>query len=164
MPFLALDAVSRRLSEIKRGVTVFRGYLVGAVFQPAVFIVGEVQHFPVDERHAVHDDVTMNVILVRVRGNDVLIVGKRLLRQLLRQAVRFFGSDVILRVKAVLEVIILPAIKLLRLTIQLGGFGKLSGIVAVIIERIRGNDSGFLFIGDVVDRLGRFALAAATFE
>ena len=62
MPFLALDAVSRRLSEIKRGVTVFRGYLAGAVFQPAVFIVGEVQHFPVDERHAVHDDVTMNVM------------------------------------------------------------------------------------------------------
>ena len=83
------------------------------------------------------------MILVRVRGNDVLVVRKRLLRQFLRQAVRFFGSDVILRVKAVLEVIILPAIKLLRLTIQLGGFGKLPGIVAVIVERIGRYDSGF---------------------
>ena len=164
MPFLALDAVSRRLSEIKRGVTVFRGYLVGAVFQPAVFIVGEVQHFPVDERHAVHDDVTMNVILVCVSGDNILVIGKRFLRKLLRQAVRFFGSDVVLRVKAVLEVVILPAVKLLRLAEKLGGFGKLPGIVAVIVERIRGNDSGFLLICDVVDRFRGLSLAATAFE
>ena len=106
----------------------------------------------------------MNVIFVRVSGNDVFIIGKRFLRQLLRQAVCFFRSNVILRVKAVLEVVILPAVKLLRLAEKLGGFGKLPGIVAVIVESIGRYDSGFPLIGDVVDRLGRFALAAAAFE
>ena len=108
--------------------------------------------------------MTVDVIFVRVRSNDVLVIGKRFLCKLLCQAVRFFGSDVVLRVKAVLEVVIFSAIKLLRFTIQLGGFGKLSGIVAVIIKRIRGNDSGLLLISDVVNRFCRFALAAAAFE
>ena len=80
MPFLTLDTVSRRLSEIQRGVAVFRGDLIGEVFQLGVVAVAVVQHFPVHKRHAVHDDMTVNVMLVRMRGNDVLIVGKRLLR------------------------------------------------------------------------------------
>ena len=108
--------------------------------------------------------MTVNVIFVRVRCDDVLIIWKRFLCQLLRQAVRFFRGNVILRVKAMLEVIILSAVKLLRLAEKLGGFGKLPGIVAVIVERIRGNDSGFLLIGNVINRLCWFALAAAAFE
>lgn len=106
----------------------------------------------------------MNVILVCVSGDNILVIGKRFLRQLLRQAVCFFRSNVILRVKAVLEVIILSAVKLLRLAEKFGCFGKLPGIVAVIVESIGRYDSGFPLIGDVVDRLGRFALAAAAFE
>ena len=106
----------------------------------------------------------MNVIFVRVRGYDVLIIRKRFLCQLLRQAVCFFRSNVILRVKAVLEVVILPAVKLLRLAEKFGGFGKLPGIVAVIIERVGRYNGSFLFIGDVINRLSGFALAATAFE
>ena len=85
--------------------------------------------------------MAVNVILVRVRSNDVLIVGKRLLCQLLSKTVCFFWADVLLRVKAVIEVVILPAVILLRLTEQFGGFSKLLCIVAVIVERIgRYND------------------------
>ena len=94
------------------------------------------QHFSVHKRHAVHDDMTMDVVFVCVRGDDVLVIGKRLLRQLLRQAVRFFRSDVVLRVKAVLEVVILPAFKLLCLAEQLRGFRKLTGIIAPVVKRV----------------------------
>ena len=108
--------------------------------------------------------MTVDVIFVRVRSNDVLVIGKRFLCKLLCQAVRFFGSDIILRVKAVLEVVIFSAVKLLCLAEKLGGFGKLPGIVADIIECIRGNDSGFLLISDVVDRFRGLSLAATAFE
>ena len=73
--------------------------------------------------------MAVNVILVRVSSYDVLIVGKHLLRQFLRQAVCFFGRDIILWVKAVLEVVILPAVILLRLAEQFCRFGKLLCVI-----------------------------------
>ena len=122
------------------------------------------QHFPIDKRYAVHDDVTVDVVFVGVRGDDVLVIRKRLLRQLLRQAVGFFRADVVLRVKAVLEVVILPAVIPLRFMKQLRCFGELPRIVAVVLKCVGCDNGGFLLIGDVVDRFSGLGFAAAAFE
>ena len=86
------------------------------------------------------------MVFVRVSGNNVLVIRKRLLRQLLGQAVGFFGGNIILRVKAVLEVIILPAVKPLRLVKKLRCFGELPCIVAVVVKCVGSNDFSLLFI------------------
>ena len=106
----------------------------------------------------------MNVIFVRVRCDDVLIIWKRFLRQLLRQAVCFFRGNVILRVKAMLEVIILTAVIFLRLVEQLRSFSELPRIFAVVVKCVGCDNGGFLLIGDVVDRFCWLGFAATAFE
>ncbi len=108
--------------------------------------------------------MTVDVVFVRMRGNDVLVIRKRLLRQLLGQAVGFFGGNIILWVKAVLEVVILPAVIPLRLVKQLRCFGELPRIVAVVVKCVGSDDCCFLFIGDVVDRFSGLGFTAAALE
>ena len=164
MPFVLCSVIPCSLSKVQRRKSELFAYLIRHIFQPRVIIVVEVQLLTRNRVNGVDNDMGVDGLRIRMRGDNALAIRKHLFCAsscifLYHERVGMIGS-----VGREFEVIILSLSVVRIFPEPRRRLPELLSIVLVFKQILHGYESCLIFARYVGERFPRRCLARRTFQ